>query len=128
MFEYELEAILEEEYLSAGAIGGGYGHIVASGKNACVLHYVNNDSELKDGELVLVDSGAEWGYYTADVTRVFPAGKKFTEPQKTIYEIVLHAQKNAIQASSLWSFFCIRPRENDSIFSRCIARDGFFEG
>ncbi|MCZ8342980.1 MAG: aminopeptidase P N-terminal domain-containing protein [Leptospira sp.] len=99
MFEYELEAILDEEYLSNGAIGGGYGHIVAAGKNACVLHYVNNDSELKEGEIVLVDSGAEWGYYTADVTRVFPVGKKFTEAQKIIYEVVLHAQKNAIQAS-----------------------------
>ncbi|MDF3820050.1 aminopeptidase P N-terminal domain-containing protein [Leptospira sp. 96542] len=99
MYEYELEAILEEQYLKYGAIGGGYGHIVATGKNACILHYVNNDDVLKENDLVLVDSGAEWNYYTADVTRVFPAGKKFTEPQKLVYEIVLAAQKNAIKQS-----------------------------
>ncbi len=96
-YEYELEAMLEETYLRHGAWGGGYGHIVASGKNACILHYVENNSKIEKDSLVLVDSGAEWNYYTADVTRVFPSGKKFTEPQKMIYEVVLASQKNAIQ-------------------------------
>ncbi|TGK39371.1 M24 family metallopeptidase [Leptospira gomenensis] len=97
MFEYELEAILESEYLKHGAWGGGYGHIVASGKNATVLHYTSNNCKLAEGDLVLVDSGAEKGYYTADVTRNFPAGKKFTSEQKAVYEIVLKAQKEAIE-------------------------------
>jgi Xaa-Pro aminopeptidase len=97
MMEYELEAILDQEYIKRGAWGGGYGHIVASGKNACILHYTSNNDQLKDDDLILVDSGAELDYYTADVTRCFPAGKKFTESQKIIYEIVLAAQKNAIQ-------------------------------
>ncbi len=96
MFEYEIEAILEQEYLKKGAWGGGYGHIVAGGANATVLHYTSNNKKLKNGELVLVDSGAEKNYYTADVTRVFPVGKQFTSPQKDIYEIVLAAQKKAI--------------------------------
>lgn len=96
MYEYELESILEREYLKQGAWGGGYGHIVASGQNATVLHYTKNNSKLKKGDLVLVDSGAEKNYYTADVTRVFPVNKQFTSVQKEIYEIVLQAQKKAI--------------------------------
>ncbi|MBM9501270.1 aminopeptidase P N-terminal domain-containing protein [Leptospira sp. 201903071] len=96
MFEYELEAILESEYLKHGAWGGGYGHIVATGRNATILHYTSNNCQLKEGEIVLVDSGAEKGYYTADVTRNFPVGKKFSPEQKAVYEIVLKAQKEAI--------------------------------
>ncbi len=97
MYEYELEAKLEETYLRNGAWGGGYNHIVASGKNACVLHYTKNNSILKSGDLILIDSGAEKNYYTADVTRTFPISKKFSPVQKSIYEIVLASQKNAIQ-------------------------------
>jgi Xaa-Pro aminopeptidase len=96
MYEYELEAILEREYLKAGAWGGGYGHIVASGKNATVLHYTFNNKKILKDELILVDSGAEKGNYTADVTRVYPSGKKFTSAQRSVYEIVLEAQKKAI--------------------------------
>jgi Xaa-Pro aminopeptidase len=96
MYEYELESILESEYLKAGSWGGGYGHIVATGKNATILHYTTNNSMIKDGDLILVDSGAEINYYTADVTRVYPANKKFTETQKDIYELVLDSQINAI--------------------------------
>ncbi len=94
--EYELEAALEEEYLKGGAWGGGYGHIVAGGKNATVLHYNTNRDILKDNDVVLVDSGAEVDYYTADVTRVFPVGKKFSAAQSEIYSLVLDVQKKAI--------------------------------
>lgn len=96
MYEYELEAILENEYLKRGAWGGGYGHIVAAGANATVLHYTSNNALIKENDLLLIDSGAEKNYYTADVTRVYPASLKFTTPQKEIYEIVLKAQKSAI--------------------------------
>lgn len=96
MYEYELEAILEREYLRHGAWGGGYGHIVAAGVNATILHYTFNNAKIKKGDLILVDSGAEKNCYTADVTRVYPADKKFTSPQKDVYEIVLNAQKKAI--------------------------------
>jgi Xaa-Pro aminopeptidase len=101
MNESELEAILEREYLRAGAWGGGYGHIVASGANATVLHYTSNNKIIKKGEIILVDSGAEKNYYTADVTRVFPSGKKFTPAQKDVYEIVLSAQKKAISLTTV---------------------------
>jgi Xaa-Pro aminopeptidase len=99
MFEYELEAILEREYLKNGAFGGGYGHIVASGPNATVLHYTENNRVIQKNELILIDSGAEKDYYTADITRTYPSGKKFTEPQREIYELVLLSQKNAISLS-----------------------------
>lgn len=96
MYEYELEAILEKTYLEHGAWGPGYPHIVASGKNACILHYNQNSDILKKGSLVLIDSGAEKNYYTADVTRTFPVDKKFPPAASLIYEIVLASQKNAI--------------------------------
>ncbi|HRG48082.1 MAG TPA: aminopeptidase P N-terminal domain-containing protein [Leptospiraceae bacterium] len=96
MYEYELEAILEREYLKRGAWGGGYGHIVASGANATILHYTFNNCKIKKGDLLLIDSGAEKDYYTADVTRVYPADKKFTSAQRDVYEVVLDAQKRAI--------------------------------
>ncbi|TGL18728.1 M24 family metallopeptidase [Leptospira yanagawae] len=128
MYEYELEALLEQEYLKYGSIGGGYGHIVASGKNACILHYVNNDDQLLDGELVLVDSGAEWKYYTADVTRVFPVGKRFTEPQKTIYEVVLYAQKNAIRHSVVGVPFNEVHEKTVRFLADCLREMGFLKG
>ncbi|XDD44842.1 aminopeptidase P N-terminal domain-containing protein [Leptospira sp. WS39.C2] len=128
MYEYELEALLEQEYLKFGSIGGGYGHIVASGKNACILHYVNNDDRLLDGDLVLVDSGAEWNYYTADVTRVFPVGKRFTEAQKTIYEVVLYSQKNAIRQSVAGTAFNEVHEKTVRFLADCLREMGFLKG
>ncbi|MGV3666993.1 MAG: aminopeptidase P N-terminal domain-containing protein [Leptospira bouyouniensis] len=128
MYEYELEALLEQEYLKYGSIGGGYGHIVASGQNACILHYVNNDDLLLEGDLVLVDSGAEWNYYTADVTRVFPVGKKFSEAQKTIYEVVLYAQKNAIRQSIAGVPFNDVHDKTVRFLADCLREMGFLKG
>jgi Xaa-Pro aminopeptidase len=128
MYEYELEAILENEYLKNGAWGGGYGHIVATGKNACILHYVENNAQIKENDILLVDSGAEWCYYTADVTRVFPAGKKFTEPQKMIYEVVLASQKNAIQFSKEGVEFNDIHLKTVRFLSDCLREMGFLTG
>ncbi|TGL57512.1 M24 family metallopeptidase [Leptospira ognonensis] len=128
MYEYELEAILEKIYLENGAWGGGYGHIVATGKNACILHYVSNTTKLKESDLVLVDSGAEYNYYTADVTRVFPAGKKFTEAQKMIYEVVLASGKNAIQYSKEGTPFNEIHTKTVHFLSDCLRDMGFLSG
>ncbi len=128
MYEFELESILEREYLKEGAWGGGYGHIVASGVNACVLHYVENNSQIKKNDLILVDSGAEKGYYTADVTRVFPAGKEFTEPQKIIYEIVLASQKNAIQLAKKGVLFQDIHLKTVRFLTDCLIDLGFLKG
>ncbi len=97
MHEYELEAQLYQEFRSGGAKRLGYDSIVASGANACVLHYTENERQIKSDDLVLVDAGAEYDYYTADITRTFPAGKEFTAPQREIYDAVLKAQLACVE-------------------------------
>ncbi|MBX9868980.1 MAG: Xaa-Pro dipeptidase, partial [Burkholderiaceae bacterium] len=74
-----------------------YGAIVASGANACVLHYQSNTAQIKEGDLILIDAGCEWDSYAADITRTFPANGKFSPAQKTLYELVLAAQQAAFQ-------------------------------
>ena len=94
--EYHLEAELLHEFRYNGAQAPAYGSIVATGANACVLHYRASDAELKDGDLVLIDAGCEFDSYAADITRTFPVNGKFTAPQKALYEIVFAAQVAAI--------------------------------
>ena len=96
MREFEVEALIEYEYLRAGATFA-YPSIVASGENATTLHYNTNRDELRDGDLLLVDSGAEFELYTCDVTRTWPVNGRFTAEQKAIYEIVLAAQEAGIE-------------------------------
>ncbi len=97
MNEREIQAIIEKYFLEQGARGPAYGSIVAGGDNACVLHYIENNSLLKEGELLLIDAGCSLNdYYNGDITRTFPISGKFTPEQKAIYEIVLEAQKSAI--------------------------------
>jgi len=93
--EYELEASLISVYRSRGALHS-FLPIVGGGENGCILHYTENDSQLHDGEMVLIDSGAEWGYYAGDITRTFPVNGKFSEAQREVYEIVLEANLAAI--------------------------------
>ncbi len=96
VFEYEIEAAIDYIFRSRGGTGAGYTSIVAGGANACVLHYITNRQPLQDGDLVLIDAGCEFGFYTADVTRTFPVNGRFTEPQRRVYEIVLASQLAAI--------------------------------
>ncbi|MDH5426204.1 MAG: Xaa-Pro aminopeptidase [Gammaproteobacteria bacterium] len=96
MFEYELEAEYLHEFQRNGATWA-YSSIVGSGANACILHYVENNQKMKDGDLVLIDAGAEYQGYDADITRTFPVNGKFTVPQREIYELVLASQKAAIK-------------------------------
>ncbi|MBK7876443.1 MAG: Xaa-Pro aminopeptidase [Planctomycetes bacterium] len=94
--ETELDALLEYTFRKDGGTGPAYTPIVAGGANACILHYVENDQPLKDGELLLIDAGAEYDYYACDVTRTFPVNGRFTPDQRAIYSIVLEAQLAAI--------------------------------
>lgn len=96
MFEYELEAIIESEFRRLGSERLGYNSIVGTGANATVLHYVFNDDKLAENQLVLVDAGAEYGYYTGDITRTYPTNGKFTAAQKKLYEGVLKVQKECV--------------------------------
>jgi len=98
MFEYELEAELLHEFRRNGAQFPAYTPIVASGANACVLHYNANNRQMLDGELVLIDAGCEFDGYAADITRTWPVNGRFSAPQRRLYELVLQAQAAAFAA------------------------------
>lgn len=95
--EREIEALLEYTFRSRGGTGPAYGTIVAGGANACVLHYVSNESELRDGDLLLVDAGCEVDYYASDVTRTWPVNGRFSPEQRAVYDVVLTAQKAVLE-------------------------------
>lgn len=97
-FEFEIEAELLHDFVRHGARHPAYTSIVAGGANACVLHYVENNAKLRDGDLLLIDAGCELGGYASDITRTFPVNGKFSGAQKDVYEIVLAAQAAAIAA------------------------------
>jgi Xaa-Pro aminopeptidase len=96
MNEFEVEALIDYSFRKNGCQRVGYGSIVAGGKNAACLHYRANNEALRDGDLLLIDAGGEYDYYTSDITRTFPVGKKFTKAQAVAYDLVLHAQKSCI--------------------------------
>ena len=98
MYEYQLEAVLEDGFRSNGADRLGYPSIVGSGPNSTTLHYDVNRRKTENGDLVVIDAAAEWGQYTADVTRTFPVNGKFTPRQKAIYDLVLGAQQAAFDS------------------------------
>ena len=100
MFEYEIEAIIEYVFRKNGAYGPGFPSIVGSGANSTILHYEDNNEQTQDGDLLLMDIGADYGHYTADVTRTIPVNGTFSTKQKEIYEIVLQAQKEAIKIAA----------------------------
>ncbi|MDX1917976.1 MAG: aminopeptidase P N-terminal domain-containing protein [Candidatus Caenarcaniphilales bacterium] len=105
-YEYQTEARLEAYFREHGATWA-YPSIVAGGRNATILHYSTNHEELREGDLVLIDAGCEYENYASDITRTFPIGKTFSEPQREIYTIVLNAQKAALE--------CLRKSSTHSI-------------
>lgn len=98
-FEYEIEAELLHAFRSAGSQAPAYTSIVASGANACILHYIENDRRMADGDLLLIDAGCELDGYAADITRTFPVNGRFTGAQRDVYQLVLHAQHAAKAAT-----------------------------
>lgn len=96
-FEYQVQAEIEKTFRQYGSEGWAYPSIVAAGKNACVLHYIENNCQMNNGELLLVDAGCAFQYYNADVTRTFPVSGKFSPEQKLLYEIVLQTQVEVIK-------------------------------
>jgi Xaa-Pro aminopeptidase len=95
-YEYEVQAELEHIFRLRGALGPAYPSIVASGMNSCILHYIENNRQMQDNDLLLIDAGCSYGYYNADITRTFPVGNSFTQEQGILYELVLEAQLAAI--------------------------------
>ncbi|HEV2883271.1 MAG TPA: Xaa-Pro aminopeptidase [Pyrinomonadaceae bacterium] len=92
MMEYEIEAMIEQHFRRRGASGPAYTSIIGGGANATVLHYIDNNDQLRDGELLLVDAGAEFKGYASDITRTFPINGKYSQAQREIYDLVLKAQ------------------------------------
>jgi Xaa-Pro aminopeptidase len=97
MKEYQVEALIEQIFRQKGAAAPAYTSIVGAGANATVLHYINNDGELRDGELLLVDAGAEYKGYASDITRTYPISGKFSKAQREIYDLVLEAQMSCVE-------------------------------
>ena len=97
-FEYEVEAELLRTFRAHGSERPAYGSIVGAGPNATILHYRKNDRRLEEGDLLLIDAGAEFGYYASDVTRTFPVSGTFSPPQRAVYDLVLKSQLAAIAA------------------------------
>ncbi len=96
LMEYQIEAGLVHQFMQQGSRISAYPSIVGGGANSCILHYTDNNEELKDGDVLLIDAGAEYEGYASDITRTFPVNGKFTETQRKIYEVVLRAQLAAI--------------------------------
>ncbi len=96
MHEFQVEAMFLETFRANGSERAAYGSIVGSGANATILHYRQNNKKMEKGELLLIDAGAEYDYYAADVTRTFPVGAKFSKQQEAIYQLVLDAQEAGI--------------------------------
>ena len=97
IWEFEIEAEIYHEFITNRSRGAAYAPIIASGANTCILHYVNNSRQCQDGDLVLMDFGAEYANYASDLTRTIPVNGKFTSRQKEVYNSVLRVQKEAIQ-------------------------------
>lgn len=99
LHEYQVQAAMEYVWREAGSPRNGYPSIVASGPNACILHYIENDRLMEDGDLLLIDAAAEIDHYSSDITRTFPVNGTFTAPQRALYDVVLAAQRAAIHAA-----------------------------
>ncbi len=115
MFEFEIEAIYDYIFKKNGAKRAAYPSIVGSGKNATILHYITNDSELREGDLLLVDAGCEYNDYAIDITRTWPISGKFSETQKTIYQIVLSIQEECIEK-------CLEGAKFGDLHDHCVKR------
>ena len=105
VWEYEIEAEMMHEFLRSRSRGAAYSPIIASGANACVLHYIDNSAQCLDGDVILLDLGAEYANYNADMTRSVPVNGRFTQRQRAVYEAVLRVMKEATQMlrpGNLW--------------------------
>ena len=128
MCESDVQAILEYVFRRGGAQSVAYPSICAGGAHGCILHYVENDAILDDGDLLLVDAGAEVDGYAGDVTRTFPVGGHFTGVQRQVYEVVLEAQRRAIEAVRPGALFTDPHQAALKILVAGMVRLGLLEG
>ncbi|MDH5421136.1 MAG: aminopeptidase P N-terminal domain-containing protein [Acidimicrobiia bacterium] len=100
VYEYQVQAAMEQVFRQEGSPRNGYPSIVASGPNACILHYTENDRQVEDGDLLLIDAAAESGHFSSDITRTFPANGRFSATQRAVYDVVLAAQRASIAVAT----------------------------
>ncbi|QQS39625.1 MAG: aminopeptidase P N-terminal domain-containing protein [Acidobacteriota bacterium] len=113
MNEFQVEALMEAYMRDKGASGVAYNSIVGGGENATILHYVENNADLKNGDLILIDAGAEYEGYASDITRTFPVNGKFSKAQREVYDVVLETQKACVEATKTGT--TIKQRQDLSI-------------
>jgi Xaa-Pro aminopeptidase len=122
VFEYEVEAEIQHSFLSQRATGPAYGSILASGENACTLHYISNNAECRDGDLMLMDFGADYGGYNADLTRTIPVNGKFSKRQKQVYNACLHLHQFAKSllkpGITIYAYHILVGKEADIVFQK----------
>ena len=128
MNEQELEAFYLYNFAKDGGRFAAYTPIVAGGANACVLHYVKNDEELKDQKLLLVDAGCEYEMYASDITRTYPVGGKFTQEQLAIYKIVLEAHKESINQVKIGNNIMDAQHKSEEVILKGLIEIGILEG
>ena len=127
-FEYEIEAVLDEEFRRRGGDGPAFETIVGSGNNATILHYQDNEDRLDNGELVLVDCGASYQYHCADITRTFPVDGTFTEPQRSFYEVVLDGQTELIEHVTPGTSYKELQQRSEELMAEGMIELGLLEG
>ena len=128
MTEFDLESMYLNEFKKGGSRFPSYNPIVAGGKNACVLHYIDNNKTINDGDMVLVDAGCEYGLYASDITRTFPINGKYSSEQREIYNIVLEAHNKACQAIKVGAS-CLEPQiESETVLSQGLKDIGLLHG
>tara|TARA_E500000178_G_scaffold316541_1_gene336432 strand:+ start:77389 stop:78687 length:1299 start_codon:yes stop_codon:yes gene_type:complete len=128
MTEFDLESMYLNEFKKGGSRFPSYNPIVAGGKNACVLHYIDNNKTINDGDMVLVDAGCEYGLYASDITRTFPINGKYSFEQREIYNIVLEAHNKACQAIKVGAS-CLEPQiESETALSQGLKDIGLLHG
>lgn len=127
MMEYQLEAEINYVFAQHGTVPS-YNSIVGGGANGCILHYVENDQPLKNGDLVLIDAGCEYQFYAGDITRTFPVNGRFSGEQKAVYEVVLAAQLAAIDAVKVGNDYKLPDRTAIKILTEGLCDLGLLQG
>ena len=127
MNEFDIESMYLNEFRRRGSRYPSYTPIVASGKNACTLHYIDNNNSINDGDLVLVDAGCEYGMYASDITRTFPINGRYSAEQRAVYDVVLEAHNKSCEAVKIGNS-CLEPqRVSERVISEGLKDLGFLD-
>ena len=128
MNEYQVESLMESYMRHEGANGVAYNSIIGGGDNATILHYVENNMPLKDGDLILIDAGAEYQGYASDITRTFPVNGKFTPAQREVYDVVLDVQNQCIEATKTGNTVKARQELSIELLTEGMKKLGLLKG